>query len=193
MNQSESQSNYFKVHLRLPNFELLQKEIADQLKPSLAGAKQLQADFANNPIFQQLVKQHEPNHSPPQTSSDEVSTEEKRYKSTARMGKLQTDILLRIAQEEQEDKLVQWSPSKWFGTSETTDSQRSSWSKSLKKLEARGLVIIISAIDINKLSMSKQGARKTYVKLTQLGRKAVVVVNKNCTSSKNYFNSCCSG
>ncbi len=179
MNQSESQSNIFKVHLPLPNIELLQKEIADQLKPSLEGAIQLQADFANNPIFQQLVKQHKPNHSPSQTSSEEVSTEEKRYKSTARIGKLQTDILLRIAQEEQENKLVQWSPSKWFGTSETTDSQRSSWSKSLKKLEARGLVMIIPQKHMDKLSVNKQKFGKTYVRLTQLGRDVVVVVNKN--------------
>lgn len=179
MNQSESQSNYFKVHLRLPNIESIQKEIADQLKTSLEGAKRLQADFANNPIFQPLVKQHEPNHSPPQTSSEEVSTEEKRHKSTTRMSELQTKILLRIAQEEQEHKLVQWCPSKWFGTSKTTDSDRASWSRSRKRLEKRGLVIITSPTNTNKLSINKQGARKTYVKLTQSGRDVIARVNKN--------------
>lgn len=177
MNQSESQSNHFKVHLRFPNIESLQKGIAAQLKTSLEGAKQLQADFANNPALQS-VKQQKPEQSI-QTFSEEVSTEEKRHKSTARMSELQTKILLRIAQEGKEGEPVQWCPSKWFGTSETTDSDRSSWSRSLKKLEKRELVIIISATDTNNLSMCKQDARKTYVKLTQLGRKVVVVVNKN--------------
>ncbi len=181
MNQFESQINNLKVHLRLPNIEVLQKEFSNYFKTSLEEAKrlQLQPGFADNPIFQQLLRQHEPHQSPPQTPSEEVSTKEKRHKSTARMSALQTKILLRIDQEGKEGEPVQWCPSKWFGTSKTTPSDRVSWSRSRRRLEKRGLVIIIPAIDRNKLSMSKKGARKTYVKLTQLGRKAVVVVNKN--------------
>jgi DNA-binding MarR family transcriptional regulator len=94
-------------------------------------------------------------------------------KSTNRMGFQQKEILIKVyleLEETQRDK-VKSTPTQWLGNGSISDSDRANWSKSLRKLINRGL-IVKSFADDNLLSKSNPGNSITYVSLTPLGAAA---------------------
>jgi len=100
-------------------------------------------------------------------------TEAEIKKSTRRMGFQQKVILIKVyleLEETQRDK-VKSTPTQWLGNGSISDSDRSSWSKSLDKLIKRGL-IVKSFDDDNLLSKSNTGNSNSYVSLTPLGAAA---------------------
>lgn len=90
-------------------------------------------------------------------------------KSIHKLSQLQKNILTRLMEETKgvRHQSVRWNPTAWFG--QLSDSDHAAIARSLKKLEARGLII----------RRSKQGTvpeRASYIQLTAIGYRATKVL-----------------
>ncbi|ELR97395.1 hypothetical protein [Gloeocapsa sp. PCC 73106] len=109
-----------------------------------------------------------------------ISLEQEIKKSLNKIGIQQKLILLQVYGELEDKKTdkVRLSLSKWSGGKSISGSERATWSKALRKLIHRGL-IIKSFNDRNLLSKPNTGNSISYISLTPLGYRAAKWLIKN--------------